>query len=129
MVHLSMFPHAGTWAEGDVVRQAASFNAPPIAAGVEAHPGTWPAAGSLARCTPSNVVLTAIKVAEDGEDLILRGYETAGRETEAEIRLGLESSKWTATWRPYEIKTLRLQQGSNTLVEVNMLEESDVSIP
>ena len=61
------------------------MNVPPIVREVDAHPGRWPAAGSLASCEPANIVLTVVKLAEEGDDLILRGYETAGRETEAEI--------------------------------------------
>lgn len=130
VVRLALIPYSGSWQrEGDVVRRAESLNAPPVACEVEAHPGEWPACASLVRCSPSNVVLTTIKVAEDGEDLILRGYETAGQETEAEIRLGLEGSRWAATWKPNEIKTLRLTKGAAAPVEVNMLEEGHVSVP
>ena len=128
-IHLALVPHTGTWVEGDAVRRAESLNVPPIVCEVEAHPGAWPAAASMVRCTPSNVVLTVVKVAEGGEDLILRGYETAGQETEAEIRLGLEGSRWAATWKPNEIKTLRLTKGAAAPVEVNMLEEGHVSVP
>jgi alpha-mannosidase len=122
-VRLALVPHAGTWIEGDAVRRAASLNAPPIARQVKAHAGDWPAAASLLECTAPNVVLTALKVAEEGEDLILRGYETAGQETVAEMRMGLEGKRWSVTWQPHEIKTLRLGSGDAVPVEVNMLEE------
>ena len=68
-------------------------------------------------CAPSNVILTAVKLSEDGTDLILRGYETAGQETVADIRLGLDDARWTVTWKPYEIKTLALRSGSLVPVE------------
>ena len=35
-------------------------------------------------------MLSVVKLAEEDDDLILRGYETAGRETEAEIAIDLE---------------------------------------
>jgi alpha-mannosidase len=116
-------PHAGTWVEGDAVRLAESLNVPPLVRQAEAHPGRWPAAASLLQCTPPNVVLTVVKLAEDGEDLILRGYETAGRETEVEIRLGLDGGRWVVTWAPHEIKTLCLPRGAAALLKTNMLEE------
>jgi alpha-mannosidase len=123
-VHLALVPHAGTWVEGDVVRRAASLNVPPMAYEVDGHPGPWPAAASLLECAAPNVVLTTVKLAEEGNELIVRGYETAGQETAAEIRLGWEQDAWTATWQPHEIKTLRLCPGDPTSVEVNMLEEA-----
>jgi alpha-mannosidase len=124
-VHLALVPHAGTWVEGDVVRSAESLNVPPVVGEVDQHAGPWPSAASLLRCEPSNVVLAVFKVAEEGEDLILRGYETAGRETTAQIEFGPEGSRacWPVMWRPYEIKTLRLGLGDGLPVEVSMLEE------
>ena len=127
-VRLALVPHAGTWVAGDLVRRAESLNAPPIAREVDAHPGPWPASASLAGCSPANVVLTAIKLAEEGDDLILRGYETAGQETEAEIALGLTGARFGVTWKPHEIKTLRWRPGAPGLVEVNIL-EVDAPLP
>jgi alpha-mannosidase len=122
-VRLALVPHAGTWAEGNLVRRTQALNVPPIAREVNVHPGPWPAVASLARCEPANVMLTTIKLAEEGAGLILRGYETAGRETEAEIALGLDGAHFAVTWKPHEIKTLRWKPGASDLVEVNMLEE------
>ncbi len=122
-VNLALVPHLGGWAEGDVVRRAWSLNAPPIAREVDVHPGHWPAVASWLECDTPNVVLTVLKRAEDGGDLILRGYEAAGRENVAEVRFLDE--RWTFSWRPHEIKTVRLRVGEKP-VEVNMLEEVDV---
>jgi alpha-mannosidase len=105
------------------VRRVESLNAPPIVREVEAHPGEWPAAATLVQCASPNVILTVVKVAEEGEDLILRGYETAGRESQVEIRFGLDDARWTVAWKAYEIKTLRLEVEAAALVEVSMLEE------
>ena len=120
-VRLALVPHAETYVEGDVVRRAESLNAPPIAGEVDAHPGEWPAAASLVECASPNVALTVVKLAEEGDDLIVRGYETAGQETTAEIRLGLDNVRWTATWKAHQIKTWRLKGAEP--VEVNLMEE------
>jgi alpha-mannosidase len=116
-------PHAEGWVEGDLVHRAESLNVPPIVREVDAHPGAWPAVGSLASCAPANIVLTVVKLAEEGDDLIMRGYETAGRETEAEIAIGLDGARFNVTWKPHEIKTLCLERGATALTEVSMLEE------
>jgi alpha-mannosidase len=124
VVHMALVPHAGTYVDGDIVRRAESLNAPPIVSEVDAHDGPWPAAASLVECAPANVVLTVVKLAEDADDLILRGYETAGLETTAEIRLGWGAARahWQVTWGPHEIKTLRLDKRATAPVQVNMLE-------
>jgi alpha-mannosidase len=122
-VAMAIVPHPGTYVEGDIVRRAASLNVPPIVAEVDVHTGAWPPAASLASCNAPNIVLTVLKVAEEGDDLILRGYETAGQQTVAEIRLGLDGQAWTVTWKPYEIVTLRLGEGGTAPVAVDMLEE------
>jgi alpha-mannosidase len=120
---LAIVPHTGTYADGDVVRRAASLNVPPLVGEVEVHAGAWPPAASLASCDAPNVVLTALKVAEEGDDLVVRGYETAGRETTTEIRLGLDGRTWNVTWKPYQIVTLRLPVEATAPIVVDMLEE------
>lgn len=121
-VRLALVPHAGDWTRADPVRRAALLNAPPLAREIAAQPGSRPRTFSFLRCSAPNVVLTVLKRAETNGDLILRGYETEGRKTEAEVELGIEGLRWTMTWQPYQIKTLRFC-GENQLVETNMLEE------
>jgi alpha-mannosidase len=126
VVYMALVPHAGTYVEGHVVRRAQALNAPPIVSEVDAHAGAWPAAASWVECTPANVVLAVVKLSEDGDDLILRGYETAGLETTVQIQFGLgeDRSRWSIAWKPHEIKTLRLVGGVDAPVQVSMLESA-----
>jgi hypothetical protein len=59
------------------------------AAGVvtTAHAGSLPAEHSFASVSPDNVVLTAVKKAEDANGLIFRVYEWAGKETTVEFHV------------------------------------------
>ena len=55
--------------------------------------------------------------------------QTAGQETKAVIAIGLDGARINVTWKPHEIKTLRLEKratapGAMAPAEVNMLEES-----
>ena len=52
-----------------------------------AHPGTLPASHSFASVEPENVVLTAVKKAEDAKGLIFRVYEWAGKESMVEFHV------------------------------------------
>ncbi|MDR3674687.1 MAG: hypothetical protein P4N24_04305, partial [Acidobacteriota bacterium] len=59
----------------------------------------------------------------DGDDLIVRCYETAGQSTTATLNLGLVNRRWTGTFHPLEIKTLRVPRSGGKIREVNALEE------
>jgi len=72
----ALMPHAGDWHEGGVREEAEDLNQPLLA-----MPGSDVAVGSVAPLAISgiDVALSALKLAEDGEGLILRVYEPAGR--------------------------------------------------
>ena len=69
------------------------------------------------------MVVSAVKQAEDGDDLILRAYETAQSATRATIRL----PKWGRTietrFGPCEIKTFRVPcDSAQPVIETNLIE-------
>ncbi|HEY1255921.1 MAG TPA: glycoside hydrolase family 38 C-terminal domain-containing protein [Terracidiphilus sp.] len=85
--HYALYPHAGTWKEALTVRHGYEYNYPLTAVVTTAHPGALPPSYSFASVSPENVVLTAVKKAEDANGLIFRVYEWAGKETTAEFHL------------------------------------------
>jgi alpha-mannosidase len=85
--HYALYPHAGTWKEALTMRRGWEYDYPLQAVVTTAHPGSLPAEHSFASVGPENVVLTAVKKAEDANALIFRAYEWAGRETTAEFRV------------------------------------------
>ncbi len=85
--HYALYPHAGTWKDALTVRKGYEYNYPLTAVVTTAHPGSLPASHSFASVGPENVVLTAVKKAEDANGLILRVYEWAGKETTAEFHV------------------------------------------
>ncbi len=85
--HYALYPHAGTWKDALTVRHGYEYNYPLTAVVTTAHPGTLPASHSFASVEPDNVVLTAVKKAEDANGLIFRVYEWAGKETTAEFHV------------------------------------------
>ena len=100
-----------------------------LAMPTEKHQGALPAEHAFVEVKPENVVLTAVKKAEDDDGLILRFYEWAGKETEVKIQLppGAESAQdadfmerpigalplnasvVTVHTKPYEIKTVKVR--------------------
>jgi alpha-mannosidase len=95
--HYALYPHAGTWKEALTVRHGYEYNYPLTAVVTTAHPGTLPASHSFASVSPENVVLTAVKKAEDANGLIFRVYEWAGKETTAEFHVPPGATSATVT--------------------------------
>ncbi|MBZ5586229.1 MAG: alpha-mannosidase [Acidobacteriia bacterium] len=115
-------PHRGGWQEAP--RMADEFTAPVPVIYQGIHGGNRPQADSFLSVDVPNVVVSAIKQAEAGDDLIFRLYETGGRATNASLDLRFAKRGWSGSFRPSEIKTLRLNRGTGQIREVNLLEEA-----
>jgi alpha-mannosidase len=85
--HYAIYPHAGTWKDALTVRHGWEYDYPLQAVVTTAHAGSLPPEHSFASVSPDNIVLTAVKKAEDANGLIFRAYEWAGKETTAEFRV------------------------------------------
>jgi alpha-mannosidase len=117
-------PHAGTWQDAGVVRMAEELTAPVPVLYQGIHKGTRAESGSFLSVDVPNVVVSDVKQAEDGTDLIIRCYETSGRATKASLDLGLVHRHWTGDFHPLEIKTLRVPLAATGKIrEVNALEQ------
>ena len=95
--HYALYPHAGTWADALTVRHGWEYDYPLTAMVTTAHAGTLPAEHSFASVTPDNVVLTAVKKAEDEKGLIFRVYEWAGKSADVEFHVPAGATGATAT--------------------------------
>lgn len=120
---MMLVPHRDTWKEAGIPRIAEEFMAPPVVIYQGIHGGTIPKSGSFLSAEPDNIVISAVKLAEEGDDLIIRCVETKGRSVEAVIDLRFAGKKWTGNIRAYEIKSLRLNRKTGEIREVNLLEE------
>ena len=87
------------------------------------HGGKLPKSGSFLAVDSSNVIVTSVKQAENGEDTIVRLVESTGQQTTAAIDLKFAHLKWTGSFRPSEIKTLRISKIGGKIKQVNLLEE------
>ena len=81
----AIYPHAGTWKDALTVRRGYEFNYPLTAIVTRAHTGSLPTQYSFASIAQENVVLTAVKKAEDASGLIFRVYEWAGKDSVVEL--------------------------------------------
>jgi alpha-mannosidase len=95
--HYALYPHAGTWKDAMTVRRGYEYNYPLNAVVTTAHGGSLPAEHSFASVAPEDVVLTAVKKAEDAQGLIFRAYEWAGKEATVEFHVPSGASGATVT--------------------------------
>ncbi len=122
-VKIRLVPHAGGWQDAGVVRRAWELNEPLIVHPESSHPGSRPPSASFLAVDAENVLLSVLKKSEDGEDLVVRGYETAGRRADTVIRFPHLGKSVPVSFAPHEIKTLRIDRRAWTAAEVNLLEE------
>jgi alpha-mannosidase len=126
----ALLPHTGSWQDAGTVQRAVELNRRPTSLLESFHPGPLPPRESFVSVQPTTVVIAAIKRAEDGDDLILRCFETSGRRTDATIEL----PRWNRTIRvafgPSEIKTFRVPANMALAVtETDLIEWNDTELP
>ncbi len=83
----AIYPHAGTWKEADTVHRGYELNDPLTGTQVFAHTGSLPPTHSFAAVDEKNVILTAMKKAEDADALIFRMYESTGTATAVHLHV------------------------------------------
>jgi len=93
----ALYPHGGDWKQALTVRHGYEYNYPLTATQVQSHSGSLPADYSFVTVKPENVVLTALKKAEDENGLIFRVYEWAGKSGDVEIHLPKGATGATVT--------------------------------
>jgi alpha-mannosidase len=124
----SLYPHGKTWREALTVQRGYELNYKLIPMETSNHQGSLPPEESFVQIGP-NVVVTALKKAEDDDALILRFYEWAGKETDVKVQLPAAAESVSQTdliersagtlplhdravvvhTKPYEIKTLKIR--------------------
>jgi alpha-mannosidase len=125
----ALYPHAGDWKQALTVRHGYEYNYPLQSMQVMAHAGTLPLEHSFASVQPENVVLTAMKKAEDSDSLVFHAYEWAGKagnvtftvpegasgatltnllEQPQGSALSVTGNQVTVPIHPYEILTIRV---------------------
>jgi alpha-mannosidase len=87
-------PHSGAGDSPAIAQAAESFNHPFLATGF--HPianGPLPAEQTFLSMNAPNVLITAVKRAEDDKDMIVRFYELTGQPTQATLTLPASPTK------------------------------------
>ena len=128
----SLYPHGESWKDALTIRRGYELNYKLLSLPFGQHQGSLAPEYSFLRVQPDNVIVTALKRAEDENSLVLRFYEWAGKEGEVTIQLppGTQSAAETDLMekrigslsvhsgavsvhtKAYEIKTIKVQLAS-----------------
>jgi alpha-mannosidase len=128
----SLYPHGGGWKESLTIRRGYELNYKLISLPFEKHQGSLAPEHSFLQAQPDNVIVTALKKAEDENAMVVRFYEWAGKDGEVTIQLPPDAESAAETdlmekpigklsvhnggvslhTKPYEIKTIKVQFAS-----------------
>jgi len=127
----SLWPHAGDFREAGTIPAAYDLNTPLRAVAAGGHRGSLPGRHGFLTVEPANVVVEAVKPAEDGDGLVVRLYEAHGGRADATVTFGFDVAaveevdlveRPVATMkvadrtvafpiRPFEIRSLHVKPG------------------
>ncbi|MCX6235066.1 MAG: alpha-mannosidase [Bacteroidetes bacterium] len=131
----SIYPHTGGWREGNTYQRAYELNYPVLSkTGMpettsHQRPESLPASRSFVTVSKPNIIISAIKKAEDSDEVIIRFYEIWGKEDNVEFTfysdlisvrqtdllertekaLSFQGNKLTFHVKPFEINTVALK--------------------
>jgi alpha-mannosidase len=133
VIRYALYPHEGDWVKSMVFRKGYEFNFPLIAWRTSEKAGPLPKTLSLIETKPDNVVLSALKKAEDSGELVLRVYEACGFNSDASLKMAFKPLKAFETdlveWDMYASKrefkisenTVSFHLNGNEIVTVKLL--------
>jgi alpha-mannosidase len=128
----SLYPHGAGWKDALTVRRGYELNYKLISRAIEKHQGSLAPEHSFLQSQPDNIIVTALKKAEDENALVVRFYEWAGRDGDVMLQLppgaqsatetdlmekpmggvSLHDGKISLHTKPYEIKTIKVMFSS-----------------
>ena len=128
----SLYPHGGGWKDALTIRRGYELNYKLVSLPTEKHQGAAPPEHSFVHVQSDNIIVTALKQAEDGDAIVLRFYEWAGKTGNVKLQVppgaklanetdlmekpmgnvSLEKDEVTVPTKPYEIKTIKVQYSS-----------------
>ncbi len=124
----AFYPHSGDAVAGEVVRAAYEFNYPLRSIETTPQPGLRAASFSMLQIDSPDIIVEAVKKAEDSDAVIVRLYEGSHSSVETTMHIGVQAAKVEETnlmeesihevplnngsiqlsFQPFEIKTIKI---------------------
>lgn len=118
-----LLPHEGGWKDSGIIKHAKELNVKPVTIIETFHKGSMPQKNSFLSLESDNLIISAIKEAEDGDGIIVRAYETKKQNVKATLKVPFLNREEILSFAPCEIKTVKVPYDhSKPVTEVNMLE-------
>lgn len=90
----AIYPHSGNWEKGEVLRQVEQFSLPLlIGQSTLTEKNSLPPQKSFIKVAPADILLSGLKRAEKGKDIILRLYNPTKRKINCKIQTGFNIKK------------------------------------
>ncbi|PIU45429.1 MAG: hypothetical protein COS95_03535 [Ignavibacteriales bacterium CG07_land_8_20_14_0_80_59_12] len=127
-IEYSLYPHSGRWRDASTLQYGYDFNYPLLAVVTDKHAGKLPAEESFVKVSPSNIVLTTVKKAEDSDAWIIQWYDAKGVHGEATVTLPMTPKKVVMSNFmeddgapvPFEKNVLKVHTMPNSVVTVKV---------
>ena len=140
----ALYPHAGDAVAGGVIKAGYALNVPLRVVPLEPHAGDGAPQSAFVQIDAPNVVVEAVKQAEDSDDVIVRLYESEHRAARATVWFGfpvaavqevnllerplhalpVDDDTVTLDFRPFEIKTLAVSFQQSAISDASTVEGS-----
>ncbi len=126
----AMYPHPGNWMDAETELRGYELNYRLLAVTTVPHNGSLPASHSFVEIEPKNVILSAVKKAEDDDSVVFRFYEFEGNPSQVRLRLPeAATGAVQANLMEKEEKTLSLEaNGREVSVHVGPYEIGTVKV-
>lgn len=113
----SLYPHLGNHVQAEVYKRGYELNIPlriaEASADQEATALTQREPKSFLRLSHPHVMVESVKKAEDGDDIIVRLFETSGTRIRTTLQLGFAAEEaWTADLLERRLTRLELEDGA-----------------
>jgi alpha-mannosidase len=125
----SIYPHKGSWETAGTPQRAFELNNPLFTTFTGVHAGKLPKSFSFIGIDNKNVIISAVKKAEEDNSIIIRMYESTGKSADATLTLPLNvkainesdlletkigkletvNNSVILKFRPFETKTIRVE--------------------
>ncbi|MDD7794368.1 alpha-mannosidase [Clostridium sp. 'White wine YQ'] len=107
----SLYPHEGRWQEGKVQEEAYKLNLKPYVTLEESHTGLLEDKLSFIKVDAENVMVEVIKEKEEGNETIVRVFESFNKRTNVKISSFIKPKRvWEVNLEEKEIKELEINE-------------------
>ncbi|MBU5346299.1 alpha-mannosidase [Paenibacillus lautus] len=116
----SLYPHQGNHVQAEIYRRGNELNIPLRAISLAFVPdqatGKLPSSQAFLRPDHPNIMVESVKKAEDGDDIVVRLYETSGTHANTTLHCGFEAAEgWTTDLMENILAALPLGEASNKI--------------